>query len=88
MKNEVGLFLVSAYVPIGNVDQKLWDSFIEKLEICISRKPPSDILVIGCDTNSNVGISKKRSHSGTMRSVRPFGLKHRSRAGVPFNTYL
>ena len=41
MKNEVGLFLISAYAPIGYADQKLWDNFIEKLEVCKSRKHPS-----------------------------------------------
>ena len=44
MKNEVGLFLISAYAPIGNTNQKLWDNFIENLEICISKKHSSDIL--------------------------------------------
>ena len=61
MKNEVGLFLITAYAPIGDANKKLWDNFIEKLEICISRKHPNDILVIVCDTNSSVGTSYKRS---------------------------
>ena len=61
MKNEVGLFLITAYAPIGNANKKLSDNFIEKLEICISRKHPNDILVIGCDTNSSIGTSYKRS---------------------------
>ena len=86
--NNVGLFLISAYAPIGNADQNLWDSFIEKLEICISRKLPNDILVIGCDTNSSVGSSNHRYNYGTMRSVGPFSLPHRNRAGIRFNTYL
>ena len=37
MKNEVGLFLISAHAAIRNANQKLWDNLIEKLEICISR---------------------------------------------------
>ena len=86
--NNVGLFLISAYAPIGNADQNLWDSFIEKLEICISRKLPNDILVIGCDTNSSVGSSNHRHNYGIMRSVGPFSLPHRNRAGIRFNTYL
>ena len=88
MKNEVGLFLISAYAPIGNANQKLWDNFIEKLEICTNRKHPSDILVIGYDTNSGIGTSNKRSNYGSMRSIGPFGLTHRKRAGVRFNIYL
>ena len=88
MKNEVGLFLIVAYAPIGNANQKLWDNFIEKLEIGISRKHPSDILVIGCDTNSSIGTSNKRSNHSSMRSIGPFGLIHRNRDGVRFSTYL
>ena len=61
MKNEVGLFLITAFAPIGSANKKLWDNFIEKLETCISRKHPNDILVIGCDTNSSIGTSYKRS---------------------------
>ena len=51
MKNEVGLFLISAYGPIEDADQKLWDSFIGKFETCISRKHPSDIVVIDVTLN-------------------------------------
>ena len=87
MKNEVGLFLISAYAPIGNANQKLWDNFIEKLEICTNRKHPSDILVIGYDINSGIGTSNKRSNYGSMRSIGPFGLTHRKRAGVRFIIY-
>ena len=53
MKNEANLFLISAYAPIGNANQKLWDNFIE---IYISRKHHNDILVLGCDTNSSRNI--------------------------------
>ena len=52
MKNESVLFLISEYAPIETADQKLWGSFIEKLEIYISRKHPIDILVIECDTTA------------------------------------
>ena len=61
MKNEVGLFLITAFAPIGSANKKLWDNFIEKLETCISRKHPNDILVIGCDTNASIETSYKRS---------------------------
>ena len=88
MKNEVGLFLISAYAPIGNANQKPWDNFIEKLEICKSRKHSRDILVIGCETNSSIGTSKKCSNYGSMRSIGPFGLTHRNSSGVRFSTYL
>ena len=88
MKNEVELFLVSAFTSIGNTNQKPLDNFIEKLEICISRKHPNDILVVGCDTNASIGTSYKCSNCGSKRSIGPFGLVQRSRAGVRFNTCL
>ena len=88
MKNEVELFLIFSYAPIGNANQKLWDTFIEKLQICISRKHPNDIIVIGCDNKSSIGISHKRSNHVSKRSIGPFGLIHRNRASACFNTYL
>ena len=80
--------MISAYAPVGNVNQKLLDNFIEKLEICITRKQPSDVLVIVCDTNSSIGTSNKHTNYGSVRSIGPFGLTHRNRAGVHFNIYL
>ena len=68
--------MISAYAPIGNTNQKLWDNFIEKLEICISRKQHSDILVIFGDSNSSIGTSNKHTNYGSMRSIGPFGLTH------------
>ena len=88
MKNEVGLFLISAFTPIGNANQRPRDNFIEKLERFISRKYANDILVIGCNTNASIGTSYKRSNYGSARSVGPFGLTQRNRAGVRFNTCL
>ena len=43
---DVGIFLVSAYAPVGRADQSLWDDYMENLDTCISRKVPNDILVI------------------------------------------
>ena len=88
MKNEVELFLVSAFTPIGNTNQKPLDNFIEKLEICISRKHPNDILVIGCNTNASIGTSYKCSNYGSTRSIGPFSLTQRNKAGVRFNSCL
>ena len=51
-------------------------------------KNTDDILVIGCDTNSSIGASYKRSNYGSKRSIGPFGLTHRNRVGVRCNTYL
>jgi len=81
------VFLISAYAPVGAANQNLWDDSIEKLESCIHRKPAGDIFVIGCDSNSSMGVSQSRSNSDSLRSVGSFGLKHRNRAGIHFSTY-
>ena len=51
-------------------------------------KNTDDILFIGCNTNSSIGASYKRSNYGSKRQIGPFGLTHRNRVGVRFNTYL
>ena len=48
-KRDVGLFLVSAYAPVGTADEQQWDEYLENVDRCISRKPSNDILVIGSD---------------------------------------
>ena len=37
-KKDVGVYLISAYAPVGNSKQRLWDDFFERLELCIKRK--------------------------------------------------
>ena len=49
-------------------------NLIEKLEMCISRKHPNYILVIGCDTNASIGTSYKCSNCDSKRSIGTFGL--------------
>jgi len=58
-QQEIGLYLVSAYAPVGVADQNYWDEFIEKVDLCVSKKLPGDILVIWCDTNSSLGTKRK-----------------------------
>ena len=54
-KRDVGIFLVSAYGPIGAATEEAWDEFLTTLTICCSRKRREDILVIGSDINSSLG---------------------------------
>ena len=84
----LGLFIVSAYAPIGAADQSLWDNFFEKLRICISRKAPTDILIIGCDTNSSMGTQPNRISPNEINSIGKFGVNHTNRAGIRFQTFL
>ena len=54
---EVGIFLVSAYAPVGVESQELWDDFFATLDRCIARKRNKDLLFIGVDTNYSMGTS-------------------------------
>jgi exonuclease III len=53
---EVGVFLVSAYCPVGNAEPELWEDFFERLRSCISRKETDGILLIGIDSNSSLSV--------------------------------
>jgi exonuclease III len=86
--NAVGLFLISAYAPVGVADAIVWEDFMGKLDCCISKKLPGDILIIGCDTNSSIGNTCNSVNTLEMSSVGKFGHVHRNNAGVRFSTYL
>lgn len=86
---EVGVFLVSAYAPVGNADQHVWEEFLEKLDQCIARKQRNDVLVVGADTNSSMGVSSRNDeNTGIRDSLGKFGLPHVNKAGTRFHTYL
>ena len=85
-KNDVGVYLISAYAPVGNSKQQLWDDFFERLELCIKRKRKNDVLILGCDTNSSMGTAERNEIN--KNSIGKFGLHHRNRAGIRFNTFL
>ena len=44
---DVSVFLVSAYAPVGNAPDDVWNEHLDKLTTCIERKRKSDILIIG-----------------------------------------
>ena len=84
MKKEVGVFLVSAYAPVGVESQETWDDFFATLDRCIKRKRNQDLLFIGVDTNSSMGISGDRSSNAVGR----FGVQHVNDSGLRFKSYL
>jgi len=88
MNNDIGLFLISAYAPIGRAKQLLWDTFVEALEQCIRRKRPNDILIVGCDANSSVGTSSNHEKLDGINSVGNYGLTYKNHAGIRFNAYM
>ena len=38
-ERDVGVYLVSAYAPVGNADDQVWDEHFDNLDSCIARKP-------------------------------------------------
>ena len=88
---DVGLFLVSAYAPIGVADEDVWDEFFANLDRCISRKQSGDILLIGADTNSSLGSRQSCVGQFPVRQQHPlgqFGLHYTNSAGGRFASYL
>ena len=58
--NDICIFLISAYAPVSAAKDTVWKNFLSNLENCIRRKPKDDILLIGCDCNSSLGICYER----------------------------
>ena len=85
-KRDVGVYLVSAYAPVGNADDQVWDEYFDSLDSCIARKPGNDILVVGADTNSSMGTADARSEY--YHHLGRFGLKHQNNAGARFSSYI
>ena len=85
-QRDVGLFIVSAYAPVGNADEQVWDDYFQNLSDCIARKPNNDILIVGSDTNSSMGVIDNTIDYH--RQLGRFGLKHRNNAGERFSSYL
>ena len=81
---DVGVFLISAYAPIGNASDDVWDTYFEQLDRCFARKKPNDILLIGTDSNSSMGHSSDRNDG----PLGCFGLQHTNNSGFRFLSYV
>ena len=90
-KRDVGVFLVSAYAPVGTADNSAWDDFFDNLDRCNARKQRGDILLIGADTNSSMGCKgsiDERIVTPQQHPLGQFGLQHTNNAGERFVSYL
>ena len=85
---DIGIFLISAYSPIGAANEDVWSDYLNKLDIIMSRKRNSDVLIIGCDCNSSLGTTNRESEAMFKNSIGKFGLTHRNLSGVRFMTFL
>ena len=64
------------------------DCFLDTLDTCIARMEHNDILVIGADTNSSIGVSVPRENDRHLKSTGQFGMTHRNTAGERCSSYL
>ena len=85
---DVGVFIISAYAPVGTEDDDVWNSFFEKLDQCIARKRSNDVLVIGTDSNSSMGVSTDESTNIHICPRGKYGLGHINNSGRRFLSYL
>ena len=53
---EVGIHLVNAHAPVGGNSSNEWDDFFADLEASIASAATRDIVVIGGDFNSSIGV--------------------------------
>ena len=84
--NEVGLYIISAYAPVGNDDDVIWEQYLTDLNQCISRKRAGDMLIIGTDTNASFG--RKAKGDTREKNVGLFGIDHVNDSGRRFRTFL
>ena len=84
---EKGLFLVSAYAPIRCSSAGEWEDFFTKLDECCARKHAEDVLLIGLDSNSSVGVRSDVTEDEAANTYSPlgsFGLSHINDSGRRF----
>jgi hypothetical protein len=86
----IGLHLVSAYAPIGAAPPEVWDEFLSDLADCMSKKQVGDVLVVGIDANSSIGVSQPSDEDDfdSFSPVGRFGVRHSNVAGERFYTFL
>ena len=83
-KRDVGIFLVSAYAPIGNASDNIWNDYLENFTNCINKRHNDDILIISSDCNASVGCATENDNG----PLGKFGINHRNAAGIRFLTHL
>jgi len=83
--NDVGVFVISSYAPIGVASDIEWEIFFDDLDKCISKKKPKDILIIGSDTNSSMGCNAQLNEG---YPIGKFGIEHVNDSERRLSSYL
>ena len=52
---------MSAYAPVGNAPDDVWNEYLDKLTTCIIRKRKSAVPIICTEANSDIGAASARS---------------------------
>ena len=81
---DVAVFLVSAYAPVGNAPDDVWDTYFDNLFSCTSKKREGDILIVGSDCNSSIGCNSETDNG----PLGKFGLSHMNASGLRFVSFL
>ena len=88
-RREVGIHLISAYAPIGCAADSEWDEFFDALSVCVARARRGDVVVIGTDANSSMGVRELGDEESWQFSpVGPHGNPHLNDSGRRMLTYL
>ena len=81
----MSLFLITGHSPPSEPKfNGLWQDYLDDLDNCIARKKPDDILLIGMDCNSSIGV---RGNTNT-KVVGRHGKKTLNTPGVRLRSYL
>jgi hypothetical protein len=85
------IYLVSAYAPDSGKTQLEKDEYNIQLQLCLDNCKEHEVLVIGADTNSSVGVRSKHNNPYVADSDRvrgSFGIAHENKAGQELTTIL
>lgn len=93
---EMGLFLIAAYAPVGCAPDADWDEFFAGLDQVKKLAGADDIVVIGGDWNSSMGVGEKKDDFdgtddralATCGPLGPHGNPHTNDAGRRLLRYL
>ena len=70
---DVSILLVSAYAPFSSQSDEVCDDYYDKIDRCIEIKRADDILIIGTDVNSSIGISQESVANSERNGSGPVG---------------
>ena len=89
--SQVGIFLISAYAPVGAAPQKDWDEFFAAMNQVLSNRTAGDVTVVGADIKSSLGRAPYKERHDAEMPYFPFGSYgpyYRNNSGSRFLTWM